>query len=56
MDKVKIRLAMLYHWLLMRYWQLRIRLLSFGMDPEQVEYLKQLGKRRAEWKAAQKEK
>jgi hypothetical protein len=25
MDKVKIRLAMIYHWLLMRYWQLRIR-------------------------------
>jgi hypothetical protein len=56
MATIKIRLAMLYHWFLMQYWGLRVRVLSWGMDPEEVRYLMQLGQRRAEWKAAQKQK
>lgn len=49
-------LILLYHALMIGYLEVKIWLVAFvyGIDKEQVAYLKKLGARRAEWKWAQK--
>jgi hypothetical protein len=54
--KILFRTRILYHRLRLLYYQLKLRILSRGVDPEHLKYVKQLAQRRVEWKAAQKRK
>jgi len=54
---IRLRLKILYHTVMIVGCEIYIRFIAFvsGMDKEQVDYLRKLGKQRAEWKAARNE-